>query len=350
MVSLGAERSRADPPGDDRVESISQSGLHHQATFYRDRASFLAATVPFLEEGLAAGEPVLVLVEARKIETLRASIGATSKRIQFTDMSAVGRNPARIIPAWRQFVEENGGGTRAVRGVGEPIWPGRSEDEIAEAQIHEELLNLAFADVPAMSLLCPYDASLLSPTVISQAKRAHPFVADGGAVRECNLYDKNSGAAVFADRALSNPPDHALEVTFDDYGLRDVRDIVQHEARIAGIDGQRAADLGLSVNELATNSVEHGGGSGILRVWQTDDVLVCEVGDKGQIDDPLIGRVAPAEHEVGGRGLYLANQLCDLVQVRSRPGRTTIRVHMEPGSQSSGVPGVTGASGRRPAP
>src|SRR5437588_6768669 len=122
MVSLGTGRSTARQPGDDRVGSISQSGLHHQAAFYGDRASFLAATVPFLEEGLAAGEPVLVLVEASKIEALRASLGAKSKRIQFTDMSAVGRNPARIIPAWRQFVDDNGAGKRAVRGIGEPIW------------------------------------------------------------------------------------------------------------------------------------------------------------------------------------------------------------------------------------
>jgi anti-sigma regulatory factor (Ser/Thr protein kinase) len=320
----------AGPPGDDWVGSIGQGGFQHQAAFYGDRASFLGATVPFLEEGLAAGEPVLVLVEPRKIEALRASLGAKSKPIQFTDMSAVGRNPARSIPARRQFVDDNEGGKRAVRGIGEPIWPGRREDEIAEAQIHEELLNLAFDDVSAMSRLCPYDASMLSPTVISQAKRAHPFVSEDGAVRECNRYDKTCGTTVFIDRPLSDPPDHAREVTFDDYALRDVRDLVQHEARVAGIDSQRAADLGLSVNELATNSLEHGGGSGILRVWWTGEALVCEVTDEGYIDEPLIGRVAPAEHEVGGRGLFLANQLCDLVQVRSYPGRTTIRTHMEP--------------------
>ena len=61
-------------------------------------------------------------------------------------MEVIGRNPARIIPAWRRFVAdhatEDGGG---MRGIGEPIWAERALDELAECQLHEWLLNLAFA-------------------------------------------------------------------------------------------------------------------------------------------------------------------------------------------------------------
>jgi anti-sigma regulatory factor (Ser/Thr protein kinase) len=36
--------------------------------------------------------------------------------------------------------------------------------------------------------------------------------------------------------------------------------------------------------------------------------------------------LTPAPDREGGRGLYLVNQLCDLVQVRSSDQGTTVRV------------------------
>ena len=46
----------------------------------------------------------------------------------------------------------------------------------------------------------------------------------------------------------------------------------------------------------------------------------------GHLADPLTGRLTPPLDAPGGRGLYLVNQLCDLVQVRSSPQGTTVRV------------------------
>jgi anti-sigma regulatory factor (Ser/Thr protein kinase) len=71
----------------------------------------------------------------------------------------------------------------------------------------------------------------------------------------------------------------------------------------------------LAVNELAMNSVRHGGGRGTLRVWQEQDVLSCEVSDSGRLDDPLAGRQRPSNAQIGGYGLWLANQVCDVVQL-----------------------------------
>lgn len=85
----------------------------------------------------------------------------------------------------------------------------------------------------------------------------------------------------------------------------------------------------MAVNEIATNSVRHSGGSGTLRVWRDGHVLVCEVRDGGQLQDPLADRRRPAPDQNGGRGFWLANQLCDLVQVRSYPAGTTVRLHMQ---------------------
>jgi anti-sigma regulatory factor (Ser/Thr protein kinase) len=103
-------------------------------------------------------------------------------------------------------------------------------------------------------------------------------------------------------------------------------DVVGHACQ-AGVPAERTADLALALHEVAANSVEHGHGEGRLRIWREDDALVCEIRDVGRISDPLVGRTLPAWDDEGGRGLWLANQLCDLVQVRSGDAGTTVRVH-----------------------
>ena len=87
----------------------------------------------------------------------------------------------------------------------------------------------------------------------------------------------------------------------------------------------------LAVHELATNSVRHGGGHGTCRLWRDGTALVCEVSDHGWITDPMAGRRRPAADQPGGRGLWLVNQLCDAVELRSSPAGTVVRVRMSDG-------------------
>jgi anti-sigma regulatory factor (Ser/Thr protein kinase) len=54
---------------------------------------------------------------------------------------------------------------------------------------------------------------------------------------------------------------------------------------------------------------------------------VVEVEDEGLIEEPLVGRIRPDHTQLSGRGLWLANQLCDLVQIRSGMHGTTVRLH-----------------------
>ena len=96
-------------------------GFRHEAFLYAGRDEFLDGTAAFIRDGLAAGEPTLVVVSAEKIALLRAELGADAEQVQFADMAEVGRNPARIIPAWRDFVGERSDPGRPLRGIGEPI-------------------------------------------------------------------------------------------------------------------------------------------------------------------------------------------------------------------------------------
>jgi hypothetical protein len=42
----------------------------------------------------------------------------------------------------------------------------------------------------------------------------------------------------------------------------------------------------------------------------------------------MAGRERPTSERDGGRGLWMVNQLCDLVQLRSFPDGAAVRLHM----------------------
>ena len=302
--------------------------FEHEALLYSGDDEFVERAGVFVREGVEAGEPVLVMVGARKLDRLREALGEDAAHVRFVDMEEAGRNPARIIPAWREFATESAAPGRGLRGVGEPIWAGRSAVELVECQTHESLLNAAFADGGDFRLLCPYDTSALDAAVIAEARRSHPLVSDGDVRWSSAAYRADEAASVGLDKPLAEPGREAREIGFAADTLPEVRELVRSEAASAGLDRSRAEDLALAVSEAAANSVSHGGGHGRLRVWLDPDTLVSEVRDAGRIDDPMVGRVEPTVTPEGGRGLWLANNLCDLVQVRSFAEGTTVRLHM----------------------
>ncbi len=306
------------------VESAPRA-FAHEALLYAGIDEFVESTAAFIRGGTTAGEPVLVVVGARKIDLLREALDGDADQVHFADMAAVGSNPARIIPAWQAFVDEHLREDRPVRGVGEPIWAERGEVELVECQRHEALLNLAFARAPAWRLLCPYDTTALPDAVIDEALRSHPFVVQGG---ERGPSDRYADGFERLDTPLPEPPAAKVELPFDADGLSDGRYLVYCRAAEAGLSVARTNDLVLAVNEILTNSVRHGGGSGVLRIWQEDGAVVCEVEDRGRIADLLADRRQPHPDEPGGRGLWIANQLCDLVQIRCRADGNVVRLHM----------------------
>jgi anti-sigma regulatory factor (Ser/Thr protein kinase) len=293
---------------------------------YRGEDGFLAGTLPFVREGLEQDEAVLVAVSRRKARLLADRLVGTAGRVTFIDMLDLGRNPARIIPVWRDFAADNTGRGRPFRGVGEPVWSERNADELDECRRHEALLNVAFDDGPAWRLLCPYDVATLPPDAVEVAHHTHPHVRENGnGARASAAYGDDADQL---DGALPAPPARRRDIAFTDENLGAVRTAVGRASRWAGLDRERAADLMLAVSELATNSLRHADGRGRFRLWRESDSIVCEVSDAGRIDDPLVGRRTPSIGQGSERGLWLVNQLCDLTQIRSTADGTTVRIHM----------------------
>jgi anti-sigma regulatory factor (Ser/Thr protein kinase) len=306
--------------------------FRHEALLYAGHDQLLERVVPFLRAGLHAGETTAVLLEADKIALLREALGEDAGRVHFTDTAGLGRNPARLIPWWRRFIDEHLRTDRPVRAVGAPGLTGRGPAEVDEYLAHEALLNVAFADDPPWSLLCPYDVDVLASAVLDEFRRNHPFVVDDDGSAPNSGY-RPADVPGRLDQPLTPPPADAQVIGFErDRGaLRRVRTAVTDHAARCGLDATATDHLVVAVNELVSNSVDHGGGQGTLRLWRDGGVVVCEVTDAGRLTGPpLLGRQYPDVDRIGGRGLWLVNQVCDLVQIRASPAGTTVRVHVWP--------------------
>src|SRR3954468_17793750 len=114
-----------------KAESLPDERFRHEALFYAGDEQFVEACVSFIRAGIEADEPTLVVALANKLEQLRAALGPDAERVHFADMDAVGRNPARIIPAWQEFVDEHAEPGVRLRGIRAPAFPGRGPPEPA---------------------------------------------------------------------------------------------------------------------------------------------------------------------------------------------------------------------------
>lgn len=305
------------------------AGFRHEALLYEGLDGFVRATSGFIREGLANEEPVLVVVSSTKIKLLKEELGEDAAAgVEFADMSDVGHNPARIIPAWYDFVSQRGTDGRYIRGIGEPISAERDPQALTECQRHESLLNLAFADASAWWLLCPYDTTALDARVIDEALASHPWVMRNGKTSTSPTYRDIDSVIEPFDIPLPEPMTPPIQIDVEVDSLDAIRHLVSRFSSECGLPLGKMTDLVLAVNEVTTNTLRHGGGSGVFRIWREPDSVVCEVIDSGTIPDPLVGRKKPKVGAEGGFGVWLVHQVCDLVQLRRFADQSVVRMRM----------------------
>jgi hypothetical protein len=297
----------------------------HEALLWHDADEFLASTVPFVRGGLAAEEAIMVAVVDAREEWLRDALGSDARQVLFVNMAELGSNPARIIPVLREFVDEHSAGGDAVRGLGEPIWLGRRPEEVAESQLHEALLSVAVDPDTPFWLMCPYDAEHLDESIIEEVYRSHPAIIDAQQYRGSHLYGGRDHLESVFSTELPQLAGTFDELTCTRADLQRVSSFVAIKSYAAGLRADRAADLAVAAAELATSSLQRGAAEAVVRVWLTADAVLCEVRDAASVTDPLAGRQPSTKDQP--KGLWLANQLCDLVQLRSSVEGTTVRAH-----------------------
>jgi anti-sigma regulatory factor (Ser/Thr protein kinase) len=164
--------------------------------------------------------------------------------------------------------------------------------------------------------------------LVADARRFHPQLSGGSA--NADYLDPAAFSAEYDRELLPAPPAGFAAQDFD-ADPAPVRDFVAAEAGRCGLNGHRLDDLVLAANEVATNAIRHGAGHGEVRMWCDGRWLLCEVNDPGEADDGLLGCLPPDADAENGHGLWIARQLCDLLQIRTRQPGTTVRMYMRVG-------------------
>lgn len=306
------------------------AALTHQALLYRSEEEFLAGTVPFIRDGLECGDPIRIVTTHRNADRLRVALGADARQVVFDDCGQWYRHPARALAALHDVVREVGAGGQRLRMIGEPLWTAHTGQESRERARHESLVNIALASAQA-SVVCTYDTRVVDPEVVTQVARTHPELVVDGSARPSPSYTDPVAFTAECDRSpLPEPPSTALRLPFDRLDqLATLRAFMTSYATWAGAAAQPVERFVQALDEVATNAIEHGGGSGVARIWTGPQTMWCEVSDPGEgLPDPLAGHLPPVLGRAGGCGLWMARQFCDLVEVRSTPIGTTVRLHL----------------------
>jgi len=326
MMPFGPQammHTRNAPGGAEAGRAVGNDGFDHLAYLYDDERDYLACLSEFARAGLHNAEPVFVAVPGRRAK-LQECLGAESPLLRYGAMTETGRNPARLIPELYAFVAEHPG--QRVRYIGESSWPGRSDAELCEAARHDALLNLAFAKA-SVSIMCPYDVRGLAADVVVRVQRTHPAILQAGQTQPATGYAGRGVVPADCNDPLSAPPASAQTLGYET-SLRQVRDLVASHGATLGMAADRITNLVIAAGEVTANTLRHTSAGGRFWVWHTGEEIICQVQDQGWITDPLAGRQRHAPED-SGHGLWVVNQMCDLVEIRtSQAAGTIIRRHM----------------------
>ncbi|OLT13243.1 hypothetical protein BJF79_21020 [Actinomadura sp. CNU-125] len=308
----------------------------HRVLPYDGVNEFLGGAVPFLGEGLAAGDRVQVVCGVGLEHLLRDALGHDGARVEFTEAARWYAHPSRTLSDCLSDAEAMNGEGRRLRLLGEPVWARRGPLEVLEWQRVEAILNIAFRETGA-AIMCPY-AATLPPGVVAAGRRTHPETVRGArAVPNPGFVDPRAFSAGCDREPLPPPPVHADELKIDRPDLYWLRAYVAEYARRTPLPGEDLQRLLVAVTELVTNAERHGAPPIMLRMWTDgtggDPAFVCEVSDAGRWPpDAGFGLVPPRRSEAGtsGRfGLWAVRLLCSLVQIRTGAAGTVVRLRLD---------------------
>jgi anti-sigma regulatory factor (Ser/Thr protein kinase) len=304
--------------------------LRHDALFFASDQELVAAVVPFLLDGVSAGEPVGIACSDRASRLLAAEI-PPSARIRVFNPEDVYRRPAAATSTWQPFIrDELAAGARHVRVIGEVDF-GNEPVEWGQWADYEAAISLPLAGSPAWHL-CLYDTRHLPPEVLEVGRLTHPHLLMGTTrvpnPRHVDPVEYLRSDHHGPDPLEATPPTLTVDHLRDADGVAGVRRAVRFAVDRIAPGSTSGEDFTIAVNEIVTNALRHGRPPIRLRLWATPRRSLCTVADGGYgIDDPLAGYgPAPADVSRGGMGLWLARQLCDRVQLSTTAAGFTARL------------------------
>jgi anti-sigma regulatory factor (Ser/Thr protein kinase) len=300
-------------------------GMVHEGVPYREPALLARELQAPVDEALRGGGQVVAVLDDPNRTALESVLGSVAGQVEWREPAEVHRVPAFTVASrWARLIRRSPRPEARTTVIAQHLnLPGVERGHWIRL---DAALNVALDGLP-VTMLCPCPADV----DLDLVRATHPALRVGG--KSLPTGGVRDPVQILAEFPPPPPPDLGspvaeLAVTVD--ALPAVRRLVAETAPRAGLDAERTADLVLAVNEIATNSVEHGPGRGRLRLWARHG-LVAEVHDVGRMAVPFPGMVAPPAAGARGRGLWLASELSDVLQVWSDASGTTVRILAEAG-------------------
>jgi anti-sigma regulatory factor (Ser/Thr protein kinase) len=295
--------------------------LRHNALVYESRDEYVARAVPFLREGLEAGEGAIVANTRPGLAAMREALGQDAVHVTFVDVSSAYTRPARTLAAYHDVYAEQLRKTATLRAVADvQVGPDPGEWEMWMG--YEAVLNRSFGHLPAW-VWCTYNANGLPDPVLEGVWRTHPEVLAGDALHASHRYEDPEH---LLRRIAAKPvPLTGLRSIAFGQNIEEFRERLARELTAENLTQVRVLDGLLAATEVANNAIEHGGGVEEIRVGRADGRIVCEIVDRGDgFDDPGAGYLAP---QAGvGSGLWVARQLTWLIEFFPSPSGFTTRI------------------------
>jgi anti-sigma regulatory factor (Ser/Thr protein kinase) len=304
-------------------------GHFHEAGFYGSDAEFAALIVPFVEEGVAAGEPVIIGYDDRKAGLVRSWL-ADPSAVEFISDQSLYATPAGAIATYRRMFEfHTAMGAGQIRIAGDVPHPGNGR-RFEGWDRYECALNTVWQDLPVWGR-CLYDTTTAPPAVLDIVERTHPrLVSPSGQRRASEHYQE---APVFEGLPVAPDPLEASTplVELTDRPAADTRHALAQIGR-SRINNTTLSDLIIGASEAVNNALHHGEPPVTVRIWATPDRVVVSVHDLGPGPaDPLAGLVPPASSPLDpGLGLWVMHQLdIDIALIHTGDG-FTVRLRTGP--------------------
>lgn len=166
-------------------------GCRHEALVYSSMDELVASSVPFLRQGLVAGEDVLVVLREPGRAALRRALNGDAAQVEFRDAVGWYRSPEHALQGYTSYLDDRlGRGAPRVRVLAEVLWPRSSATtEIAGWKRYEAQVSVALASVP-VSFVCAYSVKELPSTIVADAYRTHPVLRTAEGARSSARYSE----------------------------------------------------------------------------------------------------------------------------------------------------------------
>jgi anti-sigma regulatory factor (Ser/Thr protein kinase) len=296
-------------------------GRFHEVGFYRSDAEFRALIVAFVEDGVAAGQPVILGYDDRKASLLRSWLSDPAA-VTFIADNSLYATPARAIASyWKLFELSTAVGATQIRIAGDVPHEGNG-GRFAGWDRYESAATTVWDQFPVWSR-CLYDATTAAPRVLDIAARTHPrIVLPSGQFRDNDRYQHSADF-----RPLPADPD-PLERSAPALELTDPSPAqVRHAVTSIGhgqVPGPVLQDLQIGVTEAVGNASQHGRPPVTARIWAAPGRILVHVHDTGPGPaDRLAGLVPAWASQEDRAGLWLIHMLdIDTALIWSRDGFT----------------------------